>query len=196
MPAPDPLEEEYLRIAASHRRAILKTTARGALPGSVTRVFASGTRATLLDVLPDLRIDELGAVKDQSAYQRWFERELEPVAATILERNPYRLRPNIHPGYDWGHGAKVLCVFVRDVVLFSRFFLDAEATRLEPFLYCPVDRVVLKRLRKLGERRLPDAIAALDRSRFYAVQDRLQLAADRVGVPRVWFDDNWGDRQA
>ena len=33
------------------------------------------------------------------------------------------------------------------------------------------------------------------RKDFYSVQNILGEAAQKAGVPRIWFDDNWGDRQ-
>jgi len=40
------------------------------------------------------------------------------------------------------------------------------------------------------------AIKEIDTTeKFYDVQELLGEAAAKVGVPRVWFDDNWGDRQ-
>jgi len=33
------------------------------------------------------------------------------------------------------------------------------------------------------------------RAKFYEAQKQLSSAADTAGIPRVWFDDNWGDRQ-
>jgi hypothetical protein len=83
-------------------------------------------------------------------------------------------------------------------VNYSRYFTDADAARISPWLYSPIDRVVIDRLRKLHGP-LPfrlQQIKDIDESeKFYLVQDLLGQAAAKVGVPRVWFDDNWGDRQ-
>jgi hypothetical protein len=54
------------------------------------------------------------------------------VTTTILRLNPPGPRSRIHPEYKWGHGAKVLSLFVRDPVLFSRYFDETEAGRIEP----------------------------------------------------------------
>jgi hypothetical protein len=54
----------------------------------------------------------------------------------------------------------------------------------------------MKRMRELGERPGVYQISGIDSSRrFWHVQDTLGAAASRAGVPRVWFDDNWGDRE-
>jgi len=53
----------------------------------------------------------------------------------------------------------------------------------------------MKRLRELGEKPAVFKISGIDSpERFWRIQDLLGAAAARVGVPRVWFDDNWGDR--
>jgi hypothetical protein len=190
------LGAEFGRLELNHAAAVLKAVARSALPGSIVRVFSKGTRDALLDLLPRFAIDELRDLRDDTAFRDWFERQLTPVAARILELNPPELRARVHPGYRWGHTTKVLAVYVRDVVLYSRYFTDAEARRIEPLLYCPIDGVVLARLRKLGVDpgvRLISGISS--RERFYGIQELLRAAAARVNVPAIWFDDNWADRE-
>jgi hypothetical protein len=140
-------------------------------------------------------MDELPGLPDEPAFRRWFEHQLDQVAAVILERNPRRTRPGIHPGYKWGHGTKVPALFVRDVVLCSRYFADAEVTGIEPWLCCPIDGIVIGHLRTLGARPGVVYIRDIDSARvFWALQDRLGSAAAEAGVPRIWFDDVWGDR--
>ena len=189
------LEDEYRRIAAAHKAATRWFTARSCIPASVTRVFAAGTKVVLVPLLAHLPVDELSTLADQAAYRAWFTRQLDLVADEILRLNSPSTRPHIHPGYKWGHATKVLALYVRDLVLFSRYFSDQDAQRIAFWLYCPVDSVVMKRLRELGEKPGVFQISGIDSpERFWRIQDLLGAAAARVGVPRVWFDDNWGDR--
>lgn len=189
------LEEEYLRIAAAHHVATRWFTARSCIPASVTRVFAAGTKVVLVPMLARLPVDELPNLTNESAYRAWFTRQLDLVADSILRINSPATRPSIHPGYKWGHATKVLALYVRDLVLFSRYFSDGDVARIAPWLYCPVDSVVMKRLRELGEQPGVYQISGIDSAqRFWRIQDLLGAAAAPVGVPRVWFDDNWGDR--
>jgi hypothetical protein len=54
---------------------------------------------------------------------------------------------------------------------------------------------VIRRLRKLGYAPPFRSIKEIDSSgKFYDVQNALGEAARSIGVPRVWFDDNWGQR--
>jgi hypothetical protein len=189
------LEDEYRRIAISHHAATRSFTARTCIPASVTRVFAAGTKAVLVPLLGRLPADDLPYLEGQAAYRAWFTRQLDVVANAILRLNSPAVRPAIHPGYKWGHATKVLALYVRDLVLFSRYFTDEDVERIVPWLYCPVDSVVMKRLRALGERPEVYQISGIDSARrFWNIQDLLGAASASVGVPRVWFDDNWGDR--
>jgi hypothetical protein len=141
----DGLEVEFGRIKRDHGAAILKMTARSALPPFVTRAFQRKTKDALVELLGTMPIGEITALDSEAAFRVWYERQLDRVAACVLTLNPPRIRPGIHPGYHWGHAAKVLALFVRDVVLFSRYFGDYEVGRIAPWLCCPVDGVVLKR---------------------------------------------------
>lgn len=153
------------------------------------------TKDALVELLGTMPIDELPSLGGEAAFRAWFERHLETVAACILLLNSPTVRPRIHPGYRWGHATKVFALYVRDVVLFSRYFSDAEVERIAPWLCCPIDGIVLDRMRRVGANPRISRIWQIDtRERFWALQDRLQGAAETVGVPRVWFDDVWGDR--
>lgn len=189
------LEDEYRRIAVAHHAAIRIFTARSCIPASVTRVFNAGTKDSLVPLLARLPVDDLSDLDDEAAFRPWFTRQLDPVAGAILRLNPQESRPFIHPGYKWGHATKVLALFVRDLVLFSRYFTDEQVEKIAPLLYCPVDSIVIKRLRELGTPSGVYQISGIDSAqRFWHIQDLLGAAAATVGVPRVWFDDNWGDR--
>jgi hypothetical protein len=55
--------------------------------------------------------------------------------------------------------------------------------------------LVIKRLRRVGVSLPFDRINQVDSAqKFYYVQEALERAALECGIPRVWFDDNWGDR--
>jgi hypothetical protein len=188
------LIEEYERIKAKHRLAIMHTLARADLGPSVIRVYREGTREPLIQALISLDSDRLPSLDGQEAYRSWFEESLDNVAGVIAETNQGNTR--IFPGYKWGHATKVLCIYVRDLVNYSRYFTDAESACISPWLYCPIDSVVINRLWKLRGPLPFSQIKGIDTpEKFYFVQDLLDHAAARVGVPRVWFDDNWGDRQ-
>jgi len=146
-------------------------------------------------VLAGLPIDQLPYLAGEVQFREWFERQLDPVAATILRHNPHGRRSRVHPGYRWGHGTKVLALYVRDIVLNSRFFGDAEVKLISPWLCCPIDSVVLDRIRELGVDPGVARIREIDsREKYWAIQDRLEAVAARIGVPRVWFDDVWALR--
>jgi hypothetical protein len=187
------LTEEFRRIKREHRKA-LRYRAALVMGPSVTRVFRRGTKKALIPALEAIDVDRLRGVRSQQQFREWFDEHLAKVARGIRRLNAHNDRVN--PGYKWGHATKVLTLFVREIVLCSRYFSDAEAKRLSPWLYAPIDGIIIRRLERLGECLPFDRIRQIDTPRkFYGVQERLGEAAAAVGVPRVWFDDNWGDRQ-
>lgn len=188
------LVSEFKRIEQEHKKALRTTAARVVLASSVTRVFESGTKKHLFQILVSVDVDEMPKFSGQDQFRGWFEQNLNTLVEVIKLNNPNNHRVN--PGYKWGHGTKVLTLFLREIVLNRRYFSDAEMERISPWLYVPIDSVVMKRLSTLGCRLPFKAIKEIDTAeKFYGVQDLLGQAATKVGVPRVWFDDNWGDRQ-
>jgi hypothetical protein len=190
----DPLTREFERIRDSHGPATLERIAREITGPSVIRVFRKGTRLGLLKVLTRIPVDELRHLP-VGQFNSWYERQLGIVARQLSELNSRNQR--VQPGLKWGHGAKVLSLYLCYVVLHSRYFSDREVSRLAPWLHVPVDGLVMARLRVLGCRLPFRAIREIDSTeKFYIVQDMLQEAAEPAGVPRVWFDDNWAVRDA
>lgn len=188
------LTTEFQRIKEHHREALKKTTARVVLGPSVMRVYAKGTREVLLPLLPKIDVDTLAQFNDQGQFSTWFDEHVEQIAQIIRQLNPRNSR--IHPGVKWGHATKIVAIFVRDLVISSRYFSDTEADRISFFLHVPIDSIVIDRLKKLGFNLPFKKIKEIDtRDKFYAVQEALTNAALPHGIPRVWFDDNWGDRQ-
>lgn len=189
----DKLQQEYRRVGKLHWEAERHFFARVVLPSSVVRVFVPGTRPKLLKALVRTDIDPLGSVRSQEQYRLYFEGQLHRLAGVISNSNKGNSR--VYPGHKWGHGTKILCLFLRDIVLHSHYFSDSVVDRLSNYLYTPLDNVVIRRLRKLGYRTPFRSIKEIDSSgKFYGVQNALGEAAWSIGVPRVWFDDNWGQR--
>ncbi len=188
------LIHEFREIKRRHREALKKTAARVVLGPSVMRVYRKGTTDALRPVLAEVPIDELGRVRDQKHFSAWFDSQVHRITGVIARRN--RNNPRIHPGLKWGHATKIMALFVRRLVLTSQYFPYRRARRLSFFLHCPIDGVVMLRLKKLGIRLRFKKIKDIDRrAKFYQVQKMLGRASAQCGVPRVWFDDNWGDRQ-
>jgi len=188
------LIEEYGRIKAGHRSAVPERVARVTLGASVMRVFAKGTRDDLRKALVGIPAEQLRSIPDDEKFREWFEVQLRTVGEAIHLKNTKNAR--VQPGAVWGHGTKVLTIFLREMVAHTRVFKDGEVGRIERLLYVPLDRITMDRLLKLGVPLPFRRIREIDSARkFYDVQSQLATAAKRVGVPPVWFDDNWGDRQ-
>ncbi len=195
-PAMPRLEQEFHRIKNEHKKAILKTSARAVLGPSVIRVFREGTSVLLRPALENIPVDDLPTINSQEEYKVWFEPHLKKIAEQIKSNNPERHNPSIYPGYQWGHAAKVFNLFLREIVEYKRYFSDEEASRIRQWLYMPIDRIVIERLHKLGIRLSFKQIKGIDTAeKFYSTQKLLGDAAHTAGIPRIWFDDVWGDRQ-
>lgn len=188
------LVDNYKKLNAEHRAALCWRMARVTLGSSVVRVFKPGTKVDLLNALAGLPIDELLDVGGDDDFKSWFERQLGVVTKAIKKKN--EKNPRIQPGTKWGHATKVLTIYLREMVSHTRYFNDSDAKRIEALLYCPIDRITIESLARVGHRpRSFKRIKEIDTSaKFYGVQDLLGDAAKATNTPRVWFDDGWGDR--
>ncbi len=136
------------------------------------QVYQEGTKEPLVQALVALNPDCLPDLEGQEAYRARFKQSLNEVASAIAETNQSNAR--IFPGYKWGHATKVLCIHIRDLVNYSRYFIDAEAARISPWLYSPIDSVVINRLWKLHSPLPFWQIKGIDTpDKFYLVQDLL-----------------------
>lgn len=188
------LVQEYERIKKDHKQAIQIRAARVVIGPSVGRVFAPGTVKKLRPVLAEMDLTSMETITTQKQFKLWFEGRLNILARAIKRTNPNNTR--IYPGYKWGHATKILCLFLNDIMVHRAYFNNKTARRLVKFLYAPIDGIVIERLNRLGIAMPFAKIKEIDAaSKFYGLQDILGEAAKKAKVPRIWFDDNWGDRQ-
>ena len=179
-------------MGSRHRHALRKRVAREVLGSSVIRVFAPKTKGDLLEALHRVPVDDLLKI-GKDGFRSWYETQLEHVAGKVRMRNSHNSR--VLPGLKWGHSSKVLCLYLRGLVEHTHYFADSQAATIAHWLHAPIDGIVIRRLRKLGVTFSFRQIRAIDSpAKFYEVQDQLEQAAARAGVPRVWFDDIWADR--
>jgi len=190
------LAEEFRRIKRKHRETILKRVAKSCVGSSTLRVFKRSNR--IKESLQNIDADELLKIRSDDKFEKWFENKLNKLTKAI-PKTTSRDKKITDGARKWGYGAKILNLFLRDIVFHHRYFAEKDANRIQYFLYVPLDKIVIGRLRKLGEplsykkiKRIKDINS---REKFYDVQNRLKQAADKVRVPRIWFDDNFADQQ-
>ncbi len=148
-----------------------------------------------MDALESIPVEALTEIPDDHQFSVWFEAQRKVVAIAISGKTASGSTARVRNGNEWGHAPKILAVFLHNLVSYSRYFTDAQARNIEPLLSCPMDGLNLQRLRDVGERQVPSLIRDISsESEQWAIQDRLLEVAKQVDVPRVWFDDNWGDR--
>jgi len=184
------LSIKYHEIKEYHEENILRRGAKLILAPSVIRVFEPDTKDEIKEHLLKVELDVLPDLSDQSEFKEWFNHELKGLARVIKATKPDR--PRIYPGYKWGHGTKVLTLYIREIVILSRYFTDHQVKRISPQLYAPLDGIVIKKLRKMGIALPFKRIKEIDSARkFHDTQDILGEVANQIGVPRVWIDDIW-----
>ena len=188
------LKKEYGRLKKHHRGAIRTRLARLTIGSSVGRVLKKGSKERIWHILEKIPVDEIIQLQSEQDYKKWFEKQLGVLARKIDKTNKGNTR--IYPGYKWGHATKILCLYLRSVVIDREYFLQNYREKVKYWLYCPIDSQVMSALKRCNVHLPFEKIKDIDTpEKFYAVQDRLKQAASEAGVPRIWFDDNWGDRQ-
>lgn len=186
---PEELMNAFRRIGKHHRNSLVRRSARIVLGPSVIRVFRPGTNRPLRAALEQTNLAPLATLRGAGEFESWYARELDRVARAILRTNPNN--PRIQPGYKWGHAAKVLSLFVCEL-LNCRYFTEQVSKRLECLAYVPIDRIALGHLKRLGILGFDGSIKSIDsQAKFELIQGTLGRAAACAGVPRVWFDDLW-----
>lgn len=192
----DSLQNTFAVIHENHRQNICRRAARVTLGASVMRVFAEKTKGDLLHAFEEMRIEELSAIQGEPEFTTWFEQQLDKVADAILVKNPITTEWSaVHPGYKWGHATKILCLYLREVVECSRYFTQEQVDRIRGWLFVPIDGLVIKQLKKDGSKLPFKQIKDIEsRKMFMDVQEELGKAARNAGVPRIWYDDAWLNR--
>jgi hypothetical protein len=185
--------DEFERIKANHLDALRARSARAATGPSIIRVFAAGTVPGLRRVLLALPVDGLPDVVQAGRFEAWHEKQAERVARELRVYNAGNQR--LAPGLKWGHATKVLNIYLRELVEHVRFYPDATAYELRTHLHVPIDGVLIDRMRELDVPVPSRTIKGIaNREMYRTFQQTIKEAADTVGVPPVWFDDNWAER--
>lgn len=194
MTVTDAITKELLHRHGRAGEAPRYWSARSATGASVIRVFAGDTKPGLLQRLLDLPAEEISSLQSKDEFEQWFEVQLRKISNTLEKRN--RTNQRVQPGLKWGHGAKVLAIYLRSLVLHSRYFPDQVVARVTPWLFVPVDGLLIKKLKVFGVKPPFTKIREIaTRQDFYFVQNLLAKSCPS-GVARVVFDDSWADRDA
>jgi hypothetical protein len=188
------LKKEYVRLGKNHRNAIRTRIARTTIGASVGRVFKKKTKERIWPILKEIPVDAMLRLKNEPSYKEWFKKQLKVLAHKIGSTNKGNTR--IFPGYKWGHATKILCLYLHDIVMHGEYSQQNDRERVKYWLYCPIDGLVMKSLKKCDVALEFTKIKDIDtEEKFFAVQDLLKKAAQEAGVPRIYFDDNWADRE-
>ena len=195
------LEKKFQIIKEKgEKRLIIERVAKVCFSASTGRVFPKAQSKNeksandmIKEVLITIDVDNLLSIETEEAFKEWFKKNLDLVTDIIPTKNSHG--ENLSDGTRrWGYAAKILCLYLRDIVEHCRYFNPEQAQKARQWLYCPIDKKVMDKMRQCGENLSFKKIKEIDtEDLFYDVQKRLGEAADKVGVPRIWFDYVWSD---
>ena len=186
------LKDKFRYIKENHRKNILKRVAKVCVGSSTVRVFKHSHQ--IRGKLQDIDVEKLLDIQNEDNFREWFENKLDEVTK-VIPKTTSRSKKITDGARKWGYGAKILNLFLRDIVFQHRYFAEKDADRIQSFLYVPLDSIVLGQLHELGKQR-PKKIKNIDSSeKFYKIQEKLGDEAKKAKVPRIWFDDMWVDQQ-
>jgi hypothetical protein len=187
------LINEYRIIKKQHESNLIGIAAKVVLGSSVIRVFCKGTKQKLYEALKQIKIKEIKNIKCQKDYEKWFKTNLNNLSKVIKKSNPESKKHNIYPGYKWGHAAKILNLFIREIVENRRYFNDKEVNKIRNYLYMPIDSKVIKAISKTNVKLKAKKIKDIaTKKEFDNIQKTLGDASLEARCPRIWFDDVWG----
>lgn len=182
------LEHKLKQQARQEQASIVTRKVRTCVGASTWRALANNTKLDVTPILQTVDLNRFRACNTETEYRRFFCDELSRVDRAVRRKN------SKVQGRKWGYSAKILCLFLRGMVLHTRYFDDKNMARLKRFLYVPVDRIVLKEIRKMGLNPGSRAIKTMTKDTFWSIQKWLIEAASNVKVSPVIFDDVWSDR--
>ncbi|TKJ37969.1 hypothetical protein CEE37_13485 [candidate division LCP-89 bacterium B3_LCP] len=183
------LIEEFKEIKKEHRRLIIQKSALVVPGSSVIRVFEKETKDDIVSVLQKIPMDKLRNLDNETGFKSWFEEQLDKITRALKKRN--RKNTRVNPGIKWGHAAKILNLSLRDLVVDLRIFDTKTTKRLIPWLYCPIDGIIMRKIQGLGYSLPYKGIKNIDKKFFYNIQNLLGEAAKQANFHRVYFDYNW-----
>ncbi len=186
------LVEDFKRLKQRREVSIKCRCARVNLTSSVIRVFASGSKPRLFKHLVEIDLTQFVSLSSEHEFQHWYFGELDRLSTLIRSLNNGASR--LGQGLKWGHAHKVLALYLADFLRIHRWNTLSQRDRVEKWLYCPVDSVVINRLRELKITPPAERINQITEKKFHEFQNLLQAAASKANVPRIWFDDHWGSR--
>jgi len=184
------LENAFREIDRKHEDALKKREATVCVGASTIRVFKPNVKNEIKKVLYKIDISRLKNISEKN-FHNWFEKNLEKVVKKIPRETSKRKKIS-DGGRKWGYAAKILNLYLRGIVLCSRYFTDKQVKKIEKLLYVPIDSKIISAIKEHINLDF-NKIKEVDKKKFYKVQNALGEAAFEANAPRIWFDDKWVD---
>jgi hypothetical protein len=183
----------YIRFKRLKKEAILQNVARACLAPSMIRIFRKGAKELLHQFLLKAGRDRhLIAAKSQLAFDR--------ALGVWIRKFPRKIRRS-KGKVTYGHKAKVLDVFLKELVERRHGLPAAQARNIEQWLHVPIDslvheyfwdrnkgfcRVVKKECEALTERNT--RLAVLEKNEYKCLQEFLRKQARAAHTEPIWLD--------
>jgi hypothetical protein len=189
------LVDEFCRLKERHdSELVVERTAAVTLGPSLIRAYNKGTKPRLFYALLSVDLESFSKCESREEFRKFFEAELEKVYRALAQDEENIRKHGL--GLKWGHATKVLCIFLRDLVVYSRYFDEDTAKRLERFLYNPIDGIVMRKLEELGNDTGARRIKDIDTpDGFWRIQNLLGEAAELADTVQIRFDDVQAERR-
>ena len=187
------LHEYFRKIKRNHVNKVRMKSAKVVLGPSVIRALSPRIKNPLKKELSKLTIKGLKRwATDQESFEKSFLKKTEAIKKLIPGKK--KVKNKWQEVNKHAHAHKILALYCRELLNNSWGEINHETYRkIEKLLFCPVDKKVIDKIRKLkdGAKLLGKvkSMRSMTEKTFMDIQHWLRKGA--TDVPRVWFDDVW-----
>ena len=97
----------------------------------------------------------------------------------------------------WAHIAKTLNIRVYEMLTNRELTAESDWQRLRPWLHVPIDRIVLRHLKRINKRfTMRTVLKGMTKADCRRIQRAIQEKAAKREVPPIWFEAAWTAQNA
>lgn len=186
----DKLTKVFADIKKNHKAYALQRIIKNCVGPSTLRTLAPGTKSDIAKLLSNIEVHSMKAINSEEEFMDWFTEHVKLIGQHLKMKNRNTKR---NASLTWGYGSKILALYLRDLFNCNQLVTSREAKKFTPWLYCPIDRIILRQIGKSpGINQNIKGILDIDSSeKFYKIQRHLKTHANAAKTHRVYFDDIW-----
>jgi len=164
-------------------------TIKVVLGSSVIKVFVEKTKPILAEKLKEVDVNAILNFQKQDEYDNWHDSETGKIYEALKSKADNIARINSNEGLKYGHGTKILNLFVGHLVFYSQYFTREEVEKVKYFLHVPLDSKVFKVLKKCHIENVPEWIKDVTRDVYKDIQEEIRDTARKFNLPPLFFDE-------